>query len=158
MIFRIVLGGFSQGGALALYTGLTAKFKLAGIFTLSSWLPLHKSFPAGAIEDNKAVSLWYSFKKQPFIESFSLYFTLVLFRFLFSRLMETVTQWYHIGGDSWHLPLWNRFVRTTSSKLIRAWPIRLLPLNCRWFFFYSFSIMFDLINNKLLNLLIFFSF
>ena len=42
---RIVLGGFSQGGALSLYTGLTGKYKLAGIVALSCWLPLHKTFP-----------------------------------------------------------------------------------------------------------------
>jgi predicted esterase len=54
--FRIVLGGFSQGGALALYSGLTGKYKLAGIIGLSCWLPLHKSFPAAAVPDNLDVS------------------------------------------------------------------------------------------------------
>lgn len=54
---RIVLGGFSQGGALALYTGLTAKYKLAGIIGLSCWLPLHKTFPAAAVEDNLEVPI-----------------------------------------------------------------------------------------------------
>lgn len=38
-------GGFSQGGALALYTALTMEKKLGGILALSSWLPLHKEFP-----------------------------------------------------------------------------------------------------------------
>lgn len=42
---RIMVGGFSQGGALALYTGLTSTQPLAGIVALSCWLPLHKSFP-----------------------------------------------------------------------------------------------------------------
>ena len=28
---RIVIGGFSQGGALSLYTGLSGKYKVAGI-------------------------------------------------------------------------------------------------------------------------------
>ncbi|KAI0185533.1 phospholipase/Carboxylesterase [Xylaria flabelliformis] len=37
---RIVLGGFSQGGATALLSGLTAKVKLAGLVGLSCWLPL----------------------------------------------------------------------------------------------------------------------
>lgn len=41
---RIVLGGFSQGGAMSIYTGLTAKFKFAGIVALSSWLLLSKTF------------------------------------------------------------------------------------------------------------------
>lgn len=36
---NIILGGFSQGGAVALYTGLTYPKKLAGIFGLSTFLP-----------------------------------------------------------------------------------------------------------------------
>ena len=39
---RIVLGGHSQGGALALYTALQSRNKLAGIIALSCWLPLHE--------------------------------------------------------------------------------------------------------------------
>jgi predicted esterase len=35
---RIVLGGFSQGGALSLFTGVTTPHKLAGVFGLSSYL------------------------------------------------------------------------------------------------------------------------
>ncbi|KAM6491346.1 lysophospholipase I [Amanita muscaria] len=40
---RIVIGGFSQGGALSLLTGLTSGRKLAGVVVLSGWLPIHKS-------------------------------------------------------------------------------------------------------------------
>uniref|UniRef100_A0AAQ4PJ50 palmitoyl-protein hydrolase n=1 Tax=Gasterosteus aculeatus aculeatus TaxID=481459 RepID=A0AAQ4PJ50_GASAC len=43
---RIMLGGFSQGGALSLYTALTCQHQLAGVVALSCWLPLHKSFPS----------------------------------------------------------------------------------------------------------------
>uniref|UniRef100_A0A8C3X0G8 Acyl-protein thioesterase 1 n=1 Tax=Catagonus wagneri TaxID=51154 RepID=A0A8C3X0G8_9CETA len=42
---RIILGGFSQGGALSLYTALTTHQKLAGVTALSCWLPLRSSFP-----------------------------------------------------------------------------------------------------------------
>ena len=35
----IVLGGFSQGGALALYSSLTCPTWLGGTFLLSTWLP-----------------------------------------------------------------------------------------------------------------------
>lgn len=38
---RIVLGGFSQGGAISLFTGISCPDKLAGIFGLSSYLLLH---------------------------------------------------------------------------------------------------------------------
>ncbi|KUI69323.1 Acyl-protein thioesterase 1 [Cytospora mali] len=41
---RIVLGGFSQGAAMSIYTGLTSKVKLAGIVSLSGWLLLSKTF------------------------------------------------------------------------------------------------------------------
>jgi phospholipase/carboxylesterase len=36
---RIVLAGFSQGGAIALYSGLSSELPLAGIAALSSYLP-----------------------------------------------------------------------------------------------------------------------
>lgn len=38
---RIVLAGFSQGGAIVLHTGLRHTEKLAGILALSTYLPMH---------------------------------------------------------------------------------------------------------------------
>ncbi len=38
---RIVLAGFSQGGAIALHTALRYPQKLAGVLALSTYLPLH---------------------------------------------------------------------------------------------------------------------
>lgn len=46
---RIILGGFSQGGALALYSALTFPQRLGGVVGLSCWLPLHASFPAAKV-------------------------------------------------------------------------------------------------------------
>jgi phospholipase/carboxylesterase len=43
---RIVLGGFSQGGALALHAGLRHAEKLAGIVALSCYLPLRDRLAA----------------------------------------------------------------------------------------------------------------
>jgi phospholipase/carboxylesterase len=40
---RIVLMGFSQGGAVALFTGLRHPQRLAGIGALSTYLPLHQT-------------------------------------------------------------------------------------------------------------------
>lgn len=37
---RIILAGFSQGGAMALYTGIRQTHKIAGILALSCYLPL----------------------------------------------------------------------------------------------------------------------
>ncbi len=43
---RIVVGGFSQGGAVAVYSALAYdKQPLAAILALSTWLPLNKDFP-----------------------------------------------------------------------------------------------------------------
>ncbi|XP_072426648.1 acyl-protein thioesterase 1 isoform X1 [Chiloscyllium punctatum] len=53
---RIILGGFSQGGALSLYTALTTHQKLGGVIGLSCWLPLRNSFPeAAANSPNKDI-------------------------------------------------------------------------------------------------------
>ncbi|NXY89479.1 LYPA1 thioesterase, partial [Alcedo cyanopectus] len=55
---RIILGGFSQGGALSLYTALTTHQKLAGVVALSCWLPLRASFPQGPISGvNKEIAV-----------------------------------------------------------------------------------------------------
>ncbi|KAF9559172.1 Phospholipase/carboxylesterase [Agrocybe pediades] len=37
---RIVLAGFSQGGAMTLLTGLTSRHKISGLAVLSGWLPI----------------------------------------------------------------------------------------------------------------------
>jgi lysophospholipase-1 len=43
---RIVLGGFSQGGAMSLLAGLSSERKLGGVAVLSGWLPLKRKFKA----------------------------------------------------------------------------------------------------------------
>jgi predicted esterase len=40
-IERIVVGGVSQGAAMALYTAFNSEVTLAGAFSLSGWLPVH---------------------------------------------------------------------------------------------------------------------
>ncbi|XP_053484715.1 acyl-protein thioesterase 1 isoform X2 [Ictalurus furcatus] len=52
---RIVLGGFSQGGALSLYTALKTHQKLAGVVALSCWLPLRNSLSKSVIGTNKGI-------------------------------------------------------------------------------------------------------
>lgn len=39
---RIILGGFGQGGAIALATGIASKYKLGGIFAFSTCLPIQE--------------------------------------------------------------------------------------------------------------------
>ncbi|KAL8859849.1 MAG: hypothetical protein Q9178_003682 [Gyalolechia marmorata] len=42
---RIILGGFSQGGSVSIFAGLTSPYPLAGIFGLSSYLLLADALP-----------------------------------------------------------------------------------------------------------------
>ena len=55
---RLVLAGFSQGGAIALQTGLRHPERLAGIMALSSYLPLASSLAAEASAANRDVSIF----------------------------------------------------------------------------------------------------
>ena len=55
---RIVLAGFSQGGAMALFTGLRWPERLAGVVALSCYLPLSESLAAEAHPANAAVPVF----------------------------------------------------------------------------------------------------
>ncbi len=54
---RIVLAGFSQGGAIALHTGVRYPERLAGIMALSTYLPLAEAFSVEAHAANKHVPI-----------------------------------------------------------------------------------------------------
>jgi phospholipase/carboxylesterase len=53
----IVLAGFSQGGAMALYSGLRYPERLGGIIGLSTYLPLRDSLPKEAATANRDVPI-----------------------------------------------------------------------------------------------------
>jgi phospholipase/carboxylesterase len=55
---RIVLAGFSQGGAIALQTGLRHAERLAGIMALSTYLPLADQLAAEAGSANRTVPIF----------------------------------------------------------------------------------------------------
>jgi phospholipase/carboxylesterase len=55
---RIVLAGFSQGGAVALQTGLRFPRKLAGIMALSCYLPLAESLATEASPENRKTPIF----------------------------------------------------------------------------------------------------
>ncbi len=55
---RIVLAGFSQGGAIALQAGLRHPEKLAGVMALSAYLPLSDSLPQEAAAANQGTSIF----------------------------------------------------------------------------------------------------
>lgn len=50
---NIVLAGFSQGGAIALTTGLHYHKKLAGIMGLSTYLPFAQDYPVEGLDANQ---------------------------------------------------------------------------------------------------------
>jgi phospholipase/carboxylesterase len=54
---RIVLAGFSQGGAIVLHAGLRYEKKLAGIMALSTYLPLDESLEAEKSEANAEIPI-----------------------------------------------------------------------------------------------------
>ena len=55
---NILLAGFSQGGAIALHTGLRYPKKLAGVMALSTYLPLADELPREAAAENKSVPIF----------------------------------------------------------------------------------------------------
>jgi phospholipase/carboxylesterase len=55
---RIVLAGFSQGGAIALFAGLRQPARLAGILALSTYLPLAETLAAEAHPASVAVPIF----------------------------------------------------------------------------------------------------
>ncbi len=55
---RIVLAGFSQGGAVAFQTGLRHAERLAGIMALSTYLPLASTVPAEAAAINRDIPIF----------------------------------------------------------------------------------------------------
>ena len=55
---RLVLAGFSQGGAIAFQTGLRHPERLAGIMALSAYLPLDRTLAAEAHAANRDVPIF----------------------------------------------------------------------------------------------------
>jgi predicted esterase len=91
---RIVLGGFSQGGAMSLLAGLTCPQKLGGIFGLSSYLLLQgklKEMIAEKGNANKDTKIFMG--KYIFIHS-------IYSESSFVQAMAMPTQWCDMNGGS----------------------------------------------------------
>ena len=54
---RVVLAGFSQGGAIALHAALRYPEPLAGVLALSTYLPCQRSLPAEASTANRRIPI-----------------------------------------------------------------------------------------------------
>ena len=61
---RVVVAGFSQGGAIALHTGLRYPKRLAGILALSTYLPLHEATRKEAGEANRGIPIFMAHGSQ----------------------------------------------------------------------------------------------
>lgn len=55
---NIMLGGFSQGGVMALYAGLSYEKPLHSIIALSCYLPMHKSFDEWRTPENQNIDIF----------------------------------------------------------------------------------------------------
>ena len=61
---RIVLAGFSQGGAIALHAGLRLAFRIAGILALSTYLPVPGSLASQAHDANRDAPIFLAHGSQ----------------------------------------------------------------------------------------------
>jgi len=61
---RIIVGGFSQGGVIALMTGLCSERRLGGIIALSSYLPLCDRIATMLTEKGKKVPIFMGHGKR----------------------------------------------------------------------------------------------
>lgn len=61
---KIVLAGFSQGGAIVLQTGLRYPKRLGGIMVLSSYVPLRETLAAEKHSANQDVPIFYAHGEQ----------------------------------------------------------------------------------------------
>jgi phospholipase/carboxylesterase len=57
---RIVIAGFSQGGAMALHVGLRYADRFAGLLALSCYLPLSNTLPTEASPANRDVPIFWA--------------------------------------------------------------------------------------------------
>ncbi|MEJ2602437.1 MAG: dienelactone hydrolase family protein [Gammaproteobacteria bacterium] len=61
---RIVLAGFSQGGAIAIHTALRYPDRLAGLLALSTWMPLARTLAGEASEANRKLPVFMAHGRQ----------------------------------------------------------------------------------------------
>lgn len=67
---RIILAGFSQGGAMTLFAGLRYPQKLAGLMVLSGYLPMAEALTAEMSEANAKTAVFMAHGKQDSVVPF----------------------------------------------------------------------------------------
>jgi len=63
---RIIIGGLSQGGAVSLLTSITIQKPLAGLFALSTYIPLRKKTPEILTPFAKQIPIFWGHGKKRF--------------------------------------------------------------------------------------------
>ena len=111
---RIVLAGFSQGGAVALFTGLQHGTKLAGIMALSTWLPSGEGMDLEVSAANGTTPIFYGHGTQDPIVPL--------------QLGEQTRNWLTRQGCviSWHTYPMPHSVSMDEIIHLRAWLISIL--------------------------------
>jgi phospholipase/carboxylesterase len=104
---RIVIMGFSQGGAVALFAGLRQQHRLAGIGALSTYLPMQQT-PATA----------YNNQKLPIFMAHGIYDPVVPFKFGQATHSQLMALGYQV---SWHEYAMEHAVCGEEIKDIATW-------------------------------------
>jgi phospholipase/carboxylesterase len=111
---RVVLAGFSQGGAVALFTGLQHPDKLAGIMALSTWLPAEEGLEIELSSGNHATPILYCHGSQDPVVPL----------LLGAQTRNWLTQ--HGCAVTWHTYPMPHSVCMEEVAHIRAWLISIL--------------------------------
>ena len=114
---RIILAGFSQGGAIVLHTALRASQPLAGIMALSSYVPLSDSLATDASELSKNTPLFMAHGLQDDI---------VNYKYGVQSRMLLLDQGYKVD---WHDYPMSHSVCMEEIADIRQWIVSLLTNN-----------------------------
>ena len=112
---RIVLAGFSQGGAIALYTSLRYKQPLAGVLALSTYLPLRAQLATEKSEANLAIPIFMAHGRDDAV------ITLETSQVSFRLLQE------HYANIEWHEYAMEHSVCAQEIEDIRDFLLRALP-------------------------------
>ena len=111
---RIILAGFSQGGAIVLHTALRSQHKLAGPMALSTYVPLPDSLASEASPSNKNMPLFMAHGLQDDI---------VNYQYGAQSRMLLVNQGYPVD---WHDYPMSHSVCLEEITDIRHWLVKLL--------------------------------
>ena len=114
---RIILAGFSQGGAIVLHTALRSQHSLAGTMALSSYVPLSHSLASEASQSNKLMPLFMAHGLQDDI---------VNYKYGVQSRMLLMDQGYAVD---WHDYPMSHSVCMEEISDIRHWIIQLLGDN-----------------------------